>query len=162
MAAHGVWVCGRDHKGCLFPGVCEQRATLFCFGHAHSVQKFLGQGLNLCHGSILSHSSDSTGSLTHWATRELQHSIFFDQFCLHLWSKWTCWRRSSSKDACLIFFWVVVNVLFLSIPSLVHFPTVYRVATVGWTLYTKWWESNGEQNVFSKAMVFRVEYLVRK
>ena len=31
---------------------------LFCFGHTHSMQKFLGQGLNLCH------SSDNTGSLT--------------------------------------------------------------------------------------------------
>ena len=32
---------------------------------AHSMQKFLGQGLNL------PHSSDNTGSLTRWATREL-------------------------------------------------------------------------------------------
>ena len=32
---------------------------------------FLGQGLNLHHSSYQSHSSDTAGSLTHWATREL-------------------------------------------------------------------------------------------
>ena len=32
--------------------------------------KFLGQGLNPCPSCNQSHSSDNTGSLTHWATRE--------------------------------------------------------------------------------------------
>ena len=35
------------------------------------MQKFLGQGSNLCHSSGLSHSSDSTGCLTCSATRDL-------------------------------------------------------------------------------------------
>lgn len=35
------------------------------FGHACCMQKFLGQGSNLCH------SSDNAGSLIYWATREL-------------------------------------------------------------------------------------------
>ena len=33
-------------------------------GYTLSMQKFLGQGLNLCQSSDLSHSSDNTGSLT--------------------------------------------------------------------------------------------------
>ena len=47
----------------------------FFFGCTHGTQKFTGQGLNLCHGGDLSHSSDNTGSLTHWTTREL---LFFE------------------------------------------------------------------------------------
>ena len=35
----------------------------FSFGHAQGMQKFLGQGLNLCHSSNPSHSSDNAGSL---------------------------------------------------------------------------------------------------
>ena len=35
------------------------------------MQKFLGQGLNLCYSSDLSHSSDNAGSITHCTTREL-------------------------------------------------------------------------------------------
>ena len=38
----------------------------FFFGNTRSMGKLLGQRLNP------SHSSDNTGSLTHWATRELQ------------------------------------------------------------------------------------------
>ena len=41
------------------------------FGHAHSMQKFPGQGLNARHSSNQSLSSENTGFLTHWATREL-------------------------------------------------------------------------------------------
>ena len=37
--------------------------------------KFQGQGSNLHHHSDTSHSSDNTGSLTHWATRELPHGL---------------------------------------------------------------------------------------
>ena len=39
--------------------------------HTQDMQNFLGQGLNLCYSSDLSHSSDNAGSLTHWASREL-------------------------------------------------------------------------------------------
>ena len=41
--------------------------TLFFKGWVHSMQKFLGQGLNFCHSINQSHSSDSAGSLTCWA-----------------------------------------------------------------------------------------------
>ena len=44
-------------------------ASLLIFDHAHSIQKFLGQGLNS------SHNSDNTGCLTRWNTRELQASL---------------------------------------------------------------------------------------
>ena len=48
------------------------------FGHAHSMWKFLGQGSILCHSRDLSHNnSDNTGSLTHWATRELWDHLTF-------------------------------------------------------------------------------------
>ena len=43
----------------------------YYFGHAHSMQKFLGQGLNPHQGSDLSRWGDDTRSLTHCATREL-------------------------------------------------------------------------------------------
>ena len=36
----------------------------FAFGYAGGMQKFLGQGLNLCHSSDPSHSSDNAISLT--------------------------------------------------------------------------------------------------
>lgn len=35
------------------------------------MEKFLGQGSNLCHNGVLRHSSDNTGPLTRCATREL-------------------------------------------------------------------------------------------
>ena len=41
------------------------------FGHAYSMQKFPSQKLSLCRSNDPSHSIDNTGSLTHWATREL-------------------------------------------------------------------------------------------
>ena len=42
------------------------------FGCAYSVQKFLGQELNLHHSSNQNHSSDKcVSSLTHWTNREL-------------------------------------------------------------------------------------------
>ena len=47
------------------------------FGHAHGIQKFLGQGSNPHHSSNQSYSSDNIRSLTHWATRELQLQIGF-------------------------------------------------------------------------------------
>ena len=45
--------------------------SFFFFGHTQNMQKFLDQGLSPHHSSNPSHSSDSTESLTHWATREL-------------------------------------------------------------------------------------------
>ena len=37
---------------------------LFIFIHVYGMQKFPGQGLNLCHSSDLNHSSDNAKSLT--------------------------------------------------------------------------------------------------
>ena len=50
------------------------------FGHAHGMWKLPGQGLNPCHSSNQSHNSYKTGSLTHWATRELWSSILIHVF----------------------------------------------------------------------------------
>ena len=44
--------------------------SLFIFGCIHSMQKFWGQGLNLCHSSNQSHSSDIVRSLTQQTIRE--------------------------------------------------------------------------------------------
>ena len=41
-----------------------------------SCESSQGQGSNPSHDSNHSHSSDNTGALTHWATRERHHSIF--------------------------------------------------------------------------------------
>ena len=41
------------------------RTFFFPYGCACDMQKFLSQGLNLRHSSDLSHSNDTTGSLTH-------------------------------------------------------------------------------------------------
>ena len=49
----------------------------FFFGHAHSMHKFLGKGLNPNHRSNQSHSNDNAGSLTCWATRELLKLILY-------------------------------------------------------------------------------------
>ena len=52
-------------------------AVLFFFflDHTHGMWKFPGQGLNLRHSSNQSYSSDNTGSLTHWAKRELPPNL---------------------------------------------------------------------------------------
>ena len=42
-----------------------------CFGHAHIIWKFLGQGVNLHHSSNPNHFSDNTEFLTHCSTGEL-------------------------------------------------------------------------------------------
>ena len=68
-----------SHMFCLlrlpFPSVilsCKLlfKPHIFLFGHICSMRKFPGQW------SILCHSSETTRSLTHWATRELQPSYF--------------------------------------------------------------------------------------
>ena len=51
---------------CRSPWICAS----FFFGHAHGRQKSLGQGSNPHHCNNQSHSSDNSGSLAHWATRE--------------------------------------------------------------------------------------------
>ena len=53
---------------------------LLLFYRAHSIEKCLGQGLNL------SHSSDNTRSLTRWATRELPKFLNMSCYCLPLTS----------------------------------------------------------------------------
>ena len=45
--------------------------NLFFFFGTHSMQKFLGQGSNLCHRSCLSLCRDNVRTLTHCTTREL-------------------------------------------------------------------------------------------
>ena len=55
----------------------------FFFGYAFSLWKFLGQELNLCHGSYLSHCSDNTGFLTSCATRECLFWIL-KEFCCYI------------------------------------------------------------------------------
>ena len=50
----------------------------------HSMWKFLGYGSNPCHSSNPSCCSDSPGSLTHCASRELLAYLFFGVFCLSL------------------------------------------------------------------------------
>ena len=56
-------------------------------GHAHSMWKFPGQGLNSHHSSDLRHSSDSTRSLTHGATKNSRFCIskIISQVVLVLW-----------------------------------------------------------------------------
>ena len=49
----------------------------FFFRRTLSKLKFPGQGSNRCHSSIQSHSSHTTRSITHWATREFQLVFFF-------------------------------------------------------------------------------------
>ena len=57
------------------------------------MQKFLGQGLNLCH------SSDNTGFLGHCATKELQKSYFLKRNLIRvedgswLWLGEVGWRQ---------------------------------------------------------------------
>lgn len=46
-------------------------SNLSIFGCAHSLHKFLGQGLNLYPSSDLSYSCDNASFSTHGATREL-------------------------------------------------------------------------------------------
>ena len=49
----------------------------FLFGHAQSMWKFWGQGLNLCHSSDSSHCSDNAWSLTAVPPEELPSKLKF-------------------------------------------------------------------------------------
>ena len=59
-------------KGQLVLSICF--LTLF-FGYTCGTWKFLGQGLDMRHGSASSQCSDNAGSLTHCTTRKL-HDLF--------------------------------------------------------------------------------------
>ena len=48
-----------------------------CFGCTHGMWKLLVWGSNPCHNCNQSHSSDNTGSLTSWATKEFPRNPFF-------------------------------------------------------------------------------------
>ena len=67
------WVLG------FFLSYCK--IFIYLFGRAFGMCKFPGQGLNPCHRSDPSHSSDNTGLLTHCATRELLLPFFNCVFC---------------------------------------------------------------------------------
>ena len=57
------------------------------YGHAHSMQKFPGQGPNPCHSREPRQCSDNTGSLTHCAAGEVVYYFLYDpiyNFYLHL------------------------------------------------------------------------------
>ena len=71
-------------------------------GITFSMWKFPDQGWNPGHSSDLSHSSDKTRSLTHWATREL---LFWLSFCesVRSVSRFTflfLWMSSCSSTIC--------------------------------------------------------------
>ena len=53
-------------------------------GCTHSMWKFLGQEMNLCHSSNLSHHNDNIESLTDCATRELMKLYFCVSSCFVL------------------------------------------------------------------------------
>ena len=53
------------------------KTFLFYFSFLATLWKFWGQGLNLSYSIGLSHRSDNTGSLSHWATRELQFHLYY-------------------------------------------------------------------------------------
>ena len=54
--------------------------TFIFFGQAHGVQKFPGQGSNLCCGSDVNCCSDNTRPLTHCTTKELPFLSSFLRF----------------------------------------------------------------------------------
>ena len=66
--------------------------SFFFFGSTHDMRKFPGQGLNLCHHSALSHSSDNTKFVTCWATKE--HLEFFSFWIFLLCDWFNPWSRS--------------------------------------------------------------------
>ena len=60
---------------------------LFSFGHTCGLWKLPGEELNPCHHSNQSHSCDDAGSLTHWATRELEYSLDYVNAFVTKWKK---------------------------------------------------------------------------
>ena len=70
------WRCSTDIDFCKF----EKKLFpfFFFFGCAHSMWKFLGQGLNLHHSNDLRCFSDNTGSLAH-CKRQLFFTFVFEK-----------------------------------------------------------------------------------
>ena len=68
---------GRTIEGAVALGTFAPSIMAFYFCCACGIQKFLGQDLNLCHSSNLSHCGDTTRSLTHCATRTLLYPGFY-------------------------------------------------------------------------------------
>ena len=66
----------RDVYGKLEDTRQKEKKYIYSFGGCHTMWKFQGPAVNPCHTSDLSHSSGNNGSLTCWATRELQENIF--------------------------------------------------------------------------------------
>ena len=54
---------------------------IYIFGHTYFMWKFQGQGWNMHHSCILSHSNDNVGSLTHCATKELPFYLYDNHRC---------------------------------------------------------------------------------
>lgn len=70
-------ICSKSHGQVMNSGVRNQtqihltsKPCCLFFGHAHSMQKLLNQGLKQ------NHSDDNGGSLTNWATREFLKAMF--------------------------------------------------------------------------------------
>ena len=55
----------------------------FFFWLRHGMRKFVGQGLNSCHSSPLSHCSDNVRCLTRYITRELTWGFFNIEVCFN-------------------------------------------------------------------------------
>ena len=74
------WVNARSLSHCAIGELPKSLFFAFFggggFGYVLSMQKFWGQGSNLSYSSNQSHSGDNTGSLTHWATKELPLYFF--------------------------------------------------------------------------------------
>ena len=76
-----------------FPFLSSPFLFFFLFYHGLSMWRFLGWGLTPHHSSNQSHSSDTTRSLTHWATREflwfLLYLACFPHLMLPFWPWWS-------------------------------------------------------------------------
>ena len=82
LGTSAYWRHGQKNKqkGFLIP--------FFVFGHAHSMQRFPGQGSNPCYNSHLSYCSDNIGSLPCYTTRELLKGLPWLRVFLFPWDPW--------------------------------------------------------------------------
>ena len=57
---------------------------IYIFGHAYSMQKFLGQGIEPAPQQKLSHCNDHVGSLTHWGytMENIIHVYFYKSYLI--------------------------------------------------------------------------------
>ena len=118
--------------------------------------KFQGQGLNPCHSSDLSHSSDNVGSLTHWATRELPTFLLdISLWRYHLWlltqyvKKGDCDLTYPLNRICsylffLFFFFSRLHPWHMEVPRLgvksELQPLAYTTTTATWDLNHHVWD----------------------